>query len=296
MLSILIPLYRYDCSQLLDEIHAQISPLGVAYEIVLGDDASGAAYTSLFEGYTARYPSLRLYRAPHNEGASLMRQKLARIAEGDVLLFLDSDITLSSGLLANYMQAHAQAPTAVICGGFIYDAKDCRPNNKLRYHYGMRVEVRPLEVRRKKPYQSFVAMAFMVPRSIFEVCPFPNMGMGYEDAYWGASLRLQGIPLQHIDAPVIHRLKETDSEFLRTTERYIANLYQYRAQFSDKNIRLLETFYRLEKKGWARLLGRIFFVSKPILKSTLRITPRSIGLFQLYKLLYLCSLTHSSRL
>lgn len=290
MLSILIPIYNYDCSALLQEIDEQCQALAIDYEIVLGDDASSADYQALYQAYARTYPRLRIWQAERNIGASLIRQALAEQARGATLLYLDSDITPTPLMLSQYLSAHEQHPEAIVCGGFTYDAADCRQDNRLRYHYGMQIEVRPLQERLAQPYLSFVAMGFLAPKKHLQRCPFPDMGMGYEDAYWGESLREAGIRLIHIDAPVVHRLKERDEEFLQTTQRYIRNLYQHRSAFAGKRIRLLDLYARLKRLRLARPLGLAFgYLDAPIRKALQR-SPKALWLFQTYKLLYLCHL------
>lgn len=290
MLSILIPIYNYDCSALLRQIDEQCQALCISYEVVLGDDASSVDYQALYQAYTQEYPYLRLWQTDANMGASLVRQALVQEARGTTLLFLDSDITLSPLMLHKYLNARKQHPQAIVCGGFTYDIADCRQDNQLRYNYGMQVEVRPLAQRLAEPYQSFVAMGFLSLKEHLQKCPFPMMGMGYEDAYWGEALREAGISLIHIDAPVIHRLKERDDEFIQTTQRYIRNLYRYRRAFEGKRIRLLTLHACLKCFCLVRPLGLAFrYLDTPIRK-ILQHTPNALWLFQTYKLLYLCHL------
>ena len=45
MLSILIPTYNYDCTQLVADLQQQAEQIGINYEIIVADDAEVAIYT-----------------------------------------------------------------------------------------------------------------------------------------------------------------------------------------------------------------------------------------------------------
>lgn len=290
MLSILIPVYRYDCTTLVTDLLEQCIALSLSFEIILGDDASGEDYASIYDRLAARHAEAWVYHATKNIGAGLMRQELATKAKGFSLLYVDADVLPTEGLIAAYMKTRAEHPEAVVCGGFRYDERDCRADNRLRYHYGTQVEMRSLAQRIAEPYKSFIAMCFLAPREVVLSHPFPRMGMGYEDAYWGERLRLNQVPLVHIDAPVVHRLKETDEAFLSTTERYLSNLYEHRDKFEGMSIKLLEYYRGLGRYHLARTIGRVGQPLMYIIRQILRRRPDRITLFQLYKLLYFCRL------
>ena len=134
-------------------------------------------------------------------------------------------------------------------------------------------------------------MCFLVPRRLFLIEGFPvDMGMGYEDAYFGYRLGERGIPIIHIDNPVIHALKETSDQYLDTTERYVENLYQHRELLANCPIRLLQLYRRLQRVGLVPLCRSIAPAFKPALRWQLTSSHPWLPLFSLYKLLHLCSL------
>lgn len=289
-LSILIPVYRYDCTRLVTDLLEQCIALSLSLEIILGDDASGQDYASIYDRLAAQHAEVWVYHAPKNIGAGLMRQELATKAKGFSLLYTDADVLPTEGLIATYMKVRAEHPDAVVCGGFRYDERDCRADNRLRYHYGTQVEMRSLAQRIAEPYKSFIAMCFLAPRELVLSHPFPRMGMGYEDTYWGEMLRRSQLDVVHIDAPVVHRLKETDEAFLSTTERYLRNLHEHRDTFEGMSIKLLGYYRGLRRYHLARTIGRVAQPLMYIIRQILRRRPDRITLFQLYKLLYFCSL------
>lgn len=292
-ISILIPTRNYDCRPLVETLHRQLLQAHVAGEILLGDDSSDPYYAQLYD--TLQQEGLiRLVRPTTHLGAGRMRNYLAQQAEGDQLLIIDSDtMPASARFVVDYLQAaHSDR---VVVGGFCYPTERPSRDKLLRYKYGHKVETRSLAERQQAPADAFVSMSFLIPRHIFLEEGFPTeMGMGYEDAYFGYRLAERGIAITHIDNPVIHALKETSDQFLDTTECYVENLYRHRALLAPYPIRLLQLYLRLERARLVPFLGALAPTLKPLLRRQLTSRHPSLRLFALYKLLHLCSLRDGS--
>lgn len=288
-ISILIPTRNYDCRPLVETLRRQLLQAHVEGEIILGDDSSDPRYAQLYDSLQQE-GLIRLVRPETHLGAGLMRNYLAQQAEGDQLLIIDSDtMPASDSFVVDYLQAaHSER---VVVGGFRYPTERPASDRLLRYKYGHKVETRSLAERQQAPADAFVSMSFLIPRHIFLEEGFPaEMGMGYEDAYFGYRLAERSVAITHIDNPVIHALKETSDQFLDTTERYVENLYRYRALLAPYPIRLLQLYLRLERARLVPLLGSIAPLLKPLLRRQLTSRHPSLRLFALYKLLHLCSL------
>ena len=288
-ISILIPTHNYDCSLLIQMLRAEILHSGIDGEIILGDDCSDEYYAKIYETLQSE-GLITLIRSGKNLGAGRMRNYLARRASGEQLLLIDSDtIPASDTFIQDYLQVASL--DRVIVGGFVYPRESPPKNKRLRYKYGQKVETRSLTERQQSPWQGFVSMCFLVPRRLFLIEGFPvDMGMGYEDAYFGYRLGERGIPIIHIDNPVIHALKETSDQYLDTTERYVENLYQHRELLVPCPIRLLQLYRRLQRVGLVPLCRSIAPAFKPALRWQLTSSHPWLPLFSLYKLLHLCSL------
>lgn len=288
-ISILIPTRNYDCRPLVEALHRQLLQAHVEGEIILGDDSSDPRYAQLYDSLQQE-GLIRLVRPATHLGAGRMRNYLAQQAEGDQLLIIDSDtMPASDSFVVDYLQA--AHPDRVVVGGFRYPTERPTSDRLLRYKYGHKVETRSLAERQQAPADAFVSMSFLIPRHIFLEEGFPaEMGMGYEDAYFGYRLAERGVVITHIDNPVIHALKETSDQFLDTTERYVENLYRHRALLAPYPIRLLQLYLRLERARLVPLLGSLAPLLKPLLRRQLTSRHPSLRLFALYKLLHLCSL------
>lgn len=288
-ISILIPTRNYDCRPLVESLHRQLLQAHVEGEIILGDDSSDPRYAQLYDSLQQE-GLIRLVRPTTHLGAGRMRNYLAQQAQGDQLLIIDSDtMPASDSFVVDYLQA--AHPDRVVVGGFRYPTERPTSDRLLRYKYGHKVETRSLAERQQASADAFVSMSFLIPRHIFLEEGFPaEMGMGYEDAYFGYRLAERGVAITHIDNPVIHALKETSDQFLDTTERYVENLYRHRALLAPYPIRLLQLYLRLERTRLVPLLGSLAPLLKPLLRRQLTSRHPSLRLFALYKLLHLCSL------
>ncbi len=287
--SILIPVYNYDCSALLQVITEDLREINnLTYEILIGNDASAEAYATLFAAYPQHYPHTSVIKFRENRGASQVRNALGSSARYAQLLFFDADVLPDKGTIKKYLEAMAKYPKVLIYGGFRYDKADLRADNRLRYRYGTQIEMRSLAQRKAKPYQSFITMAFALPKALLEARPFPKVGMGYEDALWGADLAKHKLAVQHIDAPVKHSLKEDDEAFLQTLARYVANLARHRTLFAEAHISLLRTYTFLE--SWHLLflldfLGLFEGLLIKLMKANILFSPaiKALKLLNLYR-------------
>ena len=289
-ISILIPTRNYDCRPLVEVLHHQLQQAHIEGEIILGDDSSDPHYAQLYDTLQ-REGLIRLVRPTTHLGAGRMRNYLAQQAEGDQLLIIDSDTMPASDSFVEDYLLHATHNDRVVVGGFCYPTERPSRERLLRYKYGHQVETRSLAERQQAPSDAFVSMSFLIPRHIFLEEGFPaQMGMGYEDAYFGYRLAERGIAIMHIDNPVIHALKETSDQFLDTTERYVENLYRHRDLLAPYPIRLLQLYLRLERARLVPLLAACAPLLKRLLRRQLTSRHPSLRLFALYKLLHLCTL------
>ncbi len=289
ILSILIPVYNYDCREMVAKLLEEIEREQLSVEILLGNDASENRFTSIYESISDS-KRVRLFSVTQNIGAGRMRNHLAREAKGKYLLYMDSDtMPLSEDFITRYI--NAIEGDKLIYGGFQYPELCPSSTVCLRYLYGTKVEMRSLEERKENPYEAFITMCFLIKRELMLEEGFPEeLGMGYEDAFFGGRLRDRGIALLAIDNPVLHDLKETSLQFLTTLERYITNLYRHRDLFPKGYVKLLDAYRKIDSLHLGYFFQFLHYVLGGIIKRNL-ISRRPILFFlKLYKLLYIFSL------
>ncbi len=103
-LSIVIPIYRVEqyLPACLDSV---LLPGREDYEIIAVDDGSPDRSGQIAEKYAARHPGLIRVIHQENGGLGAARNTGLAAAEGEFLLFLDSDDTLAPGALEEMLQA-----------------------------------------------------------------------------------------------------------------------------------------------------------------------------------------------
>ncbi len=288
MLSILIPIYNCEVTNLVQALHQQCSESDVLYEICCYDDDSDIAYKKINRSIT-HLEHIRYQELPHNIGRSKIRNTLAADARYPYLLFMDGDAKVINKLfIKNYLKQ--LAPSTLLYGGCKYSSiPPDNPLQQLHYQFGKNREEIASNIRNKTPYQAFKTFNFLVPKVIFDTIRFDESitQYGHEDTLFGMELEQKVIPILHIDNPLEHiGIEETD-RFLKKQQLAIDNLYQLYLEERVPASKLLTTFnfcQRLHITGIVRSLLNLFstFIERQLTKPT----PK-IFFLDLYKLGYL---------
>lgn len=140
-ISIVIPCYNYGhyLAATLDSVIAQQDP---DWEAIVVDDGSTDHTARLAGDYAAAYPGQILSLAQPNAGPGAARNRGARAASGDWLLFVDADDRLLPGALARYRRALQDHPSAALIvsgartqrGGQLGAAREAGPVSATRVH------------------------------------------------------------------------------------------------------------------------------------------------------------------
>lgn len=287
ILSVLIPTYNFDCSRLVRDLSRQLPEES---EIVVGDDGSTEPESLVGLRAIKDIPQLRLWRAPRNLGRAMIRNRLVEMAQGEWLLFLDSDAQVCSDrFISTYLD---NLETDVVCGGTT-SLKACpSPEVSLRFRYESRYwKDSAAKVRSQKPYASFTTFNFMVRRKVFETIRFHEAlkGYGHEDTLFGKELERNGMTVRHIDNPMVHAGLDRNEEFLRKTEEAMRSLRTMDAIIEDGS-RLSVLRSRLERWHLTGLIRGFHWIASPFEEWQLRSSRPSLHVFALYKLGYYISL------
>lgn len=290
MISVCIPVYNFDVSALVEQLHQQLSQIDQPSEIILIDDASDEEFRRINRKISPE--RITLIEHEKNTGRARIRNRFLEYSNQPNLLFLDCDTTIPSGRFINdYLKAMEKQPGKIICGGSIYN--QVRPSRKymLHWNYGRKKESRTAATRSKNPNASFMTANFLVPRILFEKIRFDESitGYGHEDTLFGFSLMEKGHIVVHIDNPVVHEGLETNAVFLDKTDEGLRNLNRV-AELTGKDpeflksISLLNYISRLDRNGTAWLIRILFFLSGPLVRALLASGRGGIKLFSFYKL------------
>jgi glycosyltransferase involved in cell wall biosynthesis len=199
MITVCVPVYNYHVTPLALKLSKQAHMADVPVEILFLDDGSDEAYAP-FNDSLSKLNHIR-FISQKNQGRSRTRNKLAEMALGEYLIFMDGDCDVPDDFIDKYA-AHC-SPGQVV-GGLQYHGQPRDPSLWLRWKVGVKREVRSLKRRCSEPYACFLSSNFMVPKNLMSKLAFDeNMqGYGHEDTLFGLALKRHKVPLVHIENAV----------------------------------------------------------------------------------------------
>ncbi|RFC54774.1 glycosyltransferase family 2 protein [Brumimicrobium aurantiacum] len=293
MLSILIPVYNFNCSQLVKDLQIQCLSAGIEFEILVLDDTS-----TLFKTENRVINTLEGCSYIESEihfGRAKIRNELGRIAQYEHLLFIDSDARVDrSDFIQNYIDNCNQAE--VIIGGMKY-SDQAPKENALRWHYGSQREFSQAKERNKTPYSSLISFNIMFKRSTFKAFPFDEGtidlekgGYGHEDTLLGLKLEANQVSVYHIDNQLVHDYQESNEGFLKNSlvavEKYVYNP-TFRKPETVQQIKIFRVFEKIKQLKMIVPLSFCYRLFGKLMKNQLFSSSPSIRLFDFYRLSYL---------
>lgn len=295
MLSILIPVYNFDCSPLVNTLLEQIKKNKLTCEIICIDDASTKDVPE--NKNLQKQASVNFVKLTKNIGRSRIRNNLAEMAKFNWLLFLDADtLPVSEAFLTTYFKIiENNSNENLVFGGLAYRKKDIVGEAYLRYTYGKKRESNPAEMRSLNPYNSLLFSNTLVKKSIFNKVQFNSniIKYGHEDSLFAQDLKKYKIEVTHIDNSVYHTGLESDRVFINKTKVAVENLWELYKMglISPKNNKLLAFFFKAKSFFIRGILAKIFDNFHVLIEKSLSSKKPSLWLFDLYKLGYLCSIS-----
>ena len=167
-----------------------------AIQIIVVDDAS--PYLDAERLHAAVAPlGLRLIRNEQNQGRARARNAALWVASGDLVVFLDSDMTVGTNFLRAHAQRHQTHAEAVFIGNIRF-AREIPPTSLTRYLEGRGVH--RIDEDKPIPFNCFVTGNSSVRRSSLLRVGFFDEDLtayGGEDLELGYRLHLAGIPLYY---------------------------------------------------------------------------------------------------
>lgn len=301
VLSILIPVRDYPVLPFAQALAEGIEKVGISAEIVIGDDGSDPSWSDRYHSW--HHPLVRILRPSKNLGRARIRNLLAAEAKGQYLLFADADAMVPMApeiFLAHYMETAQSHP--VVCGGTLYpDQPPAEPEFFLRWYYGRKREQMEAKARNKNPHTGFSAFNFLIRRDLFLKYPFEETltQYGHEDTLFGLRLKVEGVPVHHIDNPLLHLGYEPARSFLKKSRTALMNLLRMQDQLSAypeycRQIRLLNTARRARLLGLDRLLASLFSLRRYTWENRLMSRDPRMWIFDLYKLSCYCQLSRAT--
>lgn len=290
-LSILIPVRNDVCLGMVERLHQQAGGIrGLDYEVIVLDDGSTDEACIRQNQAIGALAHCRFVRQQRNAGRSATRNRLARMAGKEHLLFLDSNQLMPSpSFVLDYVNHCGKAD--VVCGGTVVD--DSRDGN-LRHRYEWEAMGRlTARKRQRHPYQHFRSNNFLIRRQTLLAHPFHDeiKLYGFEDVLLGKELSQCGASVLHIDNPVAIGQFETNSLFLSKTEeslRTLRSLEEELAGFST----LLRYAWQLRRLHADAPMREAFGKRRGAWRQRLIDDGGPLWLLKLYKLGYYLSLAN----
>lgn len=292
-LSICIPVYNWDVTKLVNELHRQAEKAPFNVEILVFDDKSKIEFRDINRSII-NLKSVYYRELEENIGRSKIRNVLVKAAKNQYVLLMDCDAEVPNcDFIENYAKASG---FDVVVGGTAYHTNPPEPQYVLRWKYGTEREMRNAETRQKSPNSSFTPFNFMIRKEIFSILNFDEniCGYGHEDTLFGWNLKQKSIEVKHIDNPLIHTGLEKTDIFLSKTEESVRNIKLISDKLNDinfdKDVSLLRCFRQIEKYRIKQIVKLLLNLLNPILLKNLKSDKPNIRCFDLFKLRLLLSL------
>lgn len=290
MLSILIPVKNFNCSELIMALHKQGEALVFPYEILIAEDGTDKDKLHL-NAVADNLKNCRRIVKDINIGRALIRNLLASQAQHPGLVFIDCDAVVEK---EDFLKTYADAlkKSKVICGGLYHANTLPNKNCTLRYKYEKEADKRrDAMVRSKAPYDRFTSFNFAIDKQLFNSILFDTSitQYGYEDVLFGKELEKQSVNILHIENRLLHSGLEENAIFLSKTEQALKTL----ATIEEKigNTPLLATVKKLDRYHLTGLFMRYWKHNRESLKKNLLSSSPSLFKFKIYKLGYYISLS-----
>jgi glycosyltransferase involved in cell wall biosynthesis len=288
-LSILIPVFNRDVSELVHSLLAQTPAWPGPTEIRLLDDGS-AEECRAANRLLAALPRVVYQELGANVGRAAVRNLLVANAQQDWVLLLDNTSQVpDSYYLARYTAARGQAP--VVAGGVCYaDQAPAEPALRLRWLYGQQREARSLAQRQAAPYDQLLVNNLLIKRAVLQRFPLDESlrGYGHEDTKLGWQLAAAGVPIYHLDNPIVHAGLETAAAFLEKSKQAVHNfVHLLRQDNLGASSRLAQTARRLQRAKLAASAQVALTLSEPLLRRNLLSSKPYLRALDALKLLWL---------
>lgn len=283
MLSVLIPVYNQPVKSLVSQLFHQLDAVSVAFQIIVLDDGSTDEDIKSANRKVSEFIHVSYLEGSENLGRARVRNKLARLAMFENLLFLDADVSIpDKNFIGKYLDL---VHHPVVCGGLRY--QETRPALEFLSHWRIGRAREAKKAYQRKAYHLFTSN-LLIQAGVMSQFPFDEtiIGYGYEDLVLAQNLLEKNVPIFHTDNPVIHEGLSTNQQFAEKSRLAIKNLLMLEQAGKFKSTPLLRAANICEQIPGMRSL--LSLLQKSLDKSILKgkIKPWMFDLWKLSEVLH----------
>lgn len=254
MLSVLTPVYAYDCTALIERLAG--AARSDAVEVIFVDDGSPTpAPVRAIEAAAAQSRlSITLIALGRNGGRAAARNRLLRAARAPHVLFLDADMLPDApDFLDRWIDVIERQAPKIAFGGFTVDQAPRRAETELHRFIAARSDCKPATERARDPAQTTATSNLLVARDVLAALPFDEgfVGWGWEDVEWALRSHAR-FPIVHVDNTATHvglddehtllrKIAQAGPNYRRLVDRHpqaVARFRSYRAARAMKALPL----------------------------------------------------------
>lgn len=289
MLSILIPTYNYDVSNLVENIHKQCRKAEIDFEILINDDASDRIKPN--KNLEQKLNNCIIFIQQENKGLSTSRNFLISKSRFPWILLLDSDVMPISDLyIKNYLK-HINSDYQIINGGLQYYNSVPPKEELLRWKYGRKREALNIEKRLKdQNKKSFLSSNLLIKKSVFDKVLYDkNLNKyGYEDLVFQKEVIQLNFQVLQIDNSVYHLKLDTSEIFLNKFKLSLQNLSDLiktnKLDFEDT--RISKVYTKINLPVIKPIIIFLFSIFEKIMYKNLKSSKTNLLIFDLYRVGY----------
>lgn len=295
MLSVLIPSYNYDCTELVQAVSKQSKDCGITYEIICRDDFLGNSHNTEKNLSINSLPFCSYQVNSEQLGRARNRNNLSSLAKHEWILFLDCDmLPVNDSFIQKYLEVIRRGKNCAFYGGVAYKEELLSAQNALRYYYGINREAIDLSRREQRPYRFSLTSNFLINKRQFQFIKYNESiaGYGYEDLVLIHNLRKKNISIKQLDNPSYHMQLETSTVFLEKCKQAMENLKHiedYRL-VSKNHTRIQWAYQGLSLFFMCRVFITITGLFEKRIKQNLMSASPSMKFLDIFKLRYFCQL------
>ncbi len=286
MLSICIPTYNTDCSELLDILAKQIAQIEETVEVLVCDDFSTDDVRK--NQKACERNGFFFFENQSNLGSISTRKKLAKKSCSNWLLFVDADmLPKTDEYLTKYTYFITNNNNDIAIGGSCY-ANEIKPFN-LRLRYGRNREEISAEKRQLNPYNSILFGNVLIKKELFNEVfdDFKDNEYG-EDIYLSSFLKSLKKDVVHLPNETYHLGLESNREFIKKIQK--AGEMNVRLNSNStldlSHLKLVRTYSFLKRYMLNNLMKFVLAITSPLLKTILILLGGPLLFVDLLKLFY----------